>query len=169
MSLNSRIPLVARDPCHPVIRGSIVAVLCHSFALVCRLDFGGTFSKQGGGKVTFWASFNNSGTVEVQGGTLTFNSGLTQTAGQTVLRGGSISANSPLQIQGGLVGGIGTINASVNSSGTLSPGTSPGLLTITGDYIQTAAGTMAIELAGQTPVPGSTCSRSAAPPPWPER
>ncbi|MBI82488.1 MAG: hypothetical protein CMJ81_04765 [Planctomycetaceae bacterium] len=39
----------------------------------------------------------------------------------------------------------GTLN---NQGGTLSPGNSPGILTITGDYTQGAAATMEIELAG---------------------
>jgi len=47
-----------------------------------------------------------------------------------------------------LLGGGGTIGGSVLNRGTVSPGHSPGTLTIAGDYTQTTSGTLLIEVAG---------------------
>jgi hypothetical protein len=95
--------------------------------------------------------FNNSGTVEVQTGTLSFGSVYTQTAGLTLLNGGTIANTVPLRIQGGALAGTNVIAGSVTNSGALSPGASPGKLTITGAYTQTAAGVLNIELGGNSP------------------
>ena len=113
----------------------------------------GTFTKQGTGLTRFFVnstgvSFNNSGAVDAQEGTLTLNAGFTQTGGQTILSGGTVSANSTMRIQGGVLGGVGLISASVNSSGTVSPGASPGRLTISGNFTQSANGALNVELAG---------------------
>jgi len=118
-------------------------------------NIGGIFTKQNSGQVNFAVSstpvpFNNSGTLEVQAGTLNFSSGYTQAVGQTILSGGAITVPNTMQIQGGMVAGTGTINASVRSGGVFSPGASPGLLTITGGYTQTSAGALNIEIAGTT-------------------
>ncbi len=100
--------------------------------------------------ITVTTEFVNSGSVEVQTGTLVFAGGFTQTSGTTLLAGGDLASPQPLQIQGGILGGTGRISATVNNSGELRPGASPGVLAITGDYNQTAAGVMQIELAGLT-------------------
>ena len=131
------------------------ALDCYGNGGVNAFHNAGTFNKQGAGLTRFFVSvtgvaFNNTGSVDVQAGTLAFNSGFTQTSGQTMLSGGAISASSTMQIQGGVLGGVGTISASVNSSGTVSPGASPGRLTIAGTYTQTASGVLNIELAGTT-------------------
>ena len=56
-----------------------------------------------------------------------------------------------LMEDGGL-SGEGSVEADeVTNSGTVSPGNSPGILTISGNYDQDAAGTLAIELNGTTP------------------
>src|SRR5262249_31017005 len=52
-------------------------------------------------------------------------------------------------ITGGTVGGTGTITGNVlNTSGTFGPGSSPGILTINGDYTQSASGVLNIEIGG---------------------
>ena len=38
-----------------------------------------------------------------------------------------------------------------NTSGTVEPGSSPGTLTVTGNYTQGAGGTLQTEIAGTTP------------------
>ncbi|MDA1277644.1 MAG: putative Ig domain-containing protein [Verrucomicrobia bacterium] len=121
----------------------------------------GTFTKQGDGETVFFSRmpFNNSGAVDVQGGTLTFNAGFSQIAGSTTLSGGNVTSSSTLQIQGGMLGGVGTVMANVVSSGLVSPGASPGLLTITGNYTQTTNGALNIELAGLSA--GATYDRLA--------
>ncbi len=63
----------------------------------------------------------------------------------------TILGNSFTNQAGGLLGGNGTFNASTSgivNEGTVAPGESPGLLTITGDFIQRAGGILDIELSG---------------------
>jgi hypothetical protein len=54
---------------------------------------------------------------------------------------------------GGRIGGSGTLdvtNVPFMNAGTVSPGNSPGLLSVTGPYNQTAAGVLEIEVGGDT-------------------
>ncbi len=73
--------------------------------------------------------------------------------------GGGVAADSPLwvpsgpagvDIAGGTLTGTGTINASVQNSGLLqvNPPSGTGVLTINGNYIQTAAGTLSVNIGG---------------------
>ena len=130
-----------------------------SGSLVCVNDGGfnaftnaGTFTKLGMGEVQFSNPFNNTGLVDVQDGTLRFNSGFTQFDGETILSGGALAGTSTLQFQGGVLAGAGTITANVISSATVQPGASPGQLSISGNYTQTTNGVLFVELAGLTPV-----------------
>ena len=120
-----------------------------------RIDNAGTFRKSGGIEISTLDSriaFNNTGTVEVTSGTLAFNGGFTQTAGLTSLNGGIIRSTSPLNILGGSVEGTGKIEADIlNEAGLLSPGFSPGTLTIDGDYTQGPDGRLLMEIAGWQP------------------
>jgi RNA polymerase sigma-70 factor (ECF subfamily) len=52
------------------------------------------------------------------------------------------------EIQGGLITGAGVIEANVSNGAQLAPGTSAGLLSIIGNYSQTAAGSLLIEIGG---------------------
>lgn len=101
------------------------------------------------GNFTFTAPFTNAGTINITGGTLQLDGGLTQTAGVTNLAGGAIGGI--LALQGGVLSGSGTVNGSLNNSGGIvRPGGSgaTGTLTITGSYTQGAGGTLNAELAG---------------------
>ncbi len=51
----------------------------------------------------------------------------------------------------GTIAGTGTVRGNVTGAGTISPGLSPGTLTIDGDYTQTATGSLILEIAGLTP------------------
>ena len=73
----------------------------------------------------------------------------TQTAGMTLLNGGTISG-SPFNIAGGGLSGNGTISGSVTNSGQCSPGASPGTLTINGNYTQLPTAVLNIEIGGLT-------------------
>lgn len=73
-----------------------------------------------------------------------------QSAGSTVVDGVFSSSNT-VQINGGVLLGSGQIQGSVAVGGTLSPGDSPGTLTITGNYTQLSGGTIFAESAGLTP------------------
>src|SRR5262249_27259344 len=109
----------------------------------------GTFTRNTGtGTLTVGIPFNNAGIVNASTGTLAFNGGFTQTAGQTVLNGGDISTSSTLNIQGGILQGAGTVTGNVTSGGTVAPGLSSGILNIAGNYVQTAGGTLSIEING---------------------
>jgi len=72
-----------------------------------------------------------------------------QMSGQTVVNG-TLNSMPAVQIQGGTLSGSGIINANVIMGGRLSPGNSPGILTINGNYTQTAFGAYVAELAGLT-------------------
>ncbi len=93
--------------------------------------------------------FNNTGTFNASSGNFAF-AAFTQTAGTAILNGGSISTTTTLNIQGGTLKGTGTITGNVSNGGTVAPGLSPGILNVVGNYSQTAAGTLAIELSGTT-------------------
>ena len=118
----------------------------------------GLFRKFGSAStVTVEVPFTNSGTVEVDSGTLSinFNSvSYVQNAGVTFLNGGNLANNVPLQILGGSLTGAGLISGSVTNAGLLSPGSPIGQITVSGSYIQTAAGGLAIDLGGTNPVTG---------------
>ena len=94
-------------------------------------------------------SATNSGTVTVSAGT-TLRLGIyTQTAGGTVLNGGTINGGT-LSINAGALTGSGTINSNVTNAGQVNPGGTgaAGLLTINGSYTQTSNGALDIELGG---------------------
>jgi hypothetical protein len=98
----------------------------------------------------------NRGTVEVLSGTLQFVDGFYQTDGATRLTGGVLSGG-PLNLNGGTLSGSGDINGAVVNAAEVSPGASPGTITINGSYTQTSAGTLKIEIGGR--VPGSQHDR----------
>lgn len=98
-------------------------------------------------------SFSNSGIVDVASGTLSFQLSFTQTGGVTQLNGGNLGGGILLAFQGGDLLGAGTITGSVGNTGaTVRPGGigAAGTLSITGDYTQSAGGTLAVELGGTT-------------------
>ncbi len=104
----------------------------------------------GGGLTHLGGDFVNRGTNELRGLLeLKSNSGTyTQTAGRTILTGGTLRAQLAVAIDGGTVEGNGTIDATLTNGGSLKPGASPGQIHITGDLIQSAAGRIEVELAG---------------------
>ena len=122
-----------------------------NFAGTTAFNNAGTFTKSTATGSSYCnVPFNNTGTVNASSGTLTFNGVFTQTAGQTILNGGNLATNTTLNIQGGTLKGAGTITGGISNGGTVAPGLSPGILNVIGNYSQTAAGTLAIELNGTT-------------------
>lgn len=114
----------------------------------------GIFRKSGGAGtsvISATLAFTNSGAVEVQSGTLQFLRGFTQTAGTTMLNGGSLTSSSAIGIQGGSVIGSGTLNGALSNAGQVQPGNSVGTLTVTGAYSQSAAGSLEVEIGGRSP------------------
>jgi hypothetical protein len=87
------------------------------------------------------------GTLVVTGNCVQ-NAGSTQIDAMTTL---SIASGKMMTINGGTLSGNGTIAGDVlNNGGIVSPGASPGTLTITGNYTQTSTGVLSVELAGLT-------------------
>jgi T5SS/PEP-CTERM-associated repeat protein len=78
--------------------------------------------------------------------------GIIGPASLTVSNGGTVQAINGLIVGTlGEVHGNGSITANVQNGGLVSPGNSPGVLTITGNYTQSTAGKLLIELAGTAP------------------
>jgi len=132
--------------------------------LTSMLTVTGTFTNAAGADATiigfsgtspvwsFGTLFNN-GVVNITSGTtlnLTNSGGsFVQTSGVTIVNG-TLNSVPAVQIQGGTLSGSGTINGNVIMGGTISPGNSPGILTINGNYTQAAFGAYVAELAGLT-------------------
>jgi hypothetical protein len=92
----------------------------------------------------------NDGTVTIASGTTT-SPGFTQAGGTTTIASGA-ELDGPVTVNGGTLKGNGTLGGPVsNSGGIVAPGSSPGTLTIKGDYAQGAGGTLAEEITGTTP------------------
>jgi hypothetical protein len=73
-------------------------------------------------------------------------------AGGALGGAGTINVTTLNLLAAGLLKGTGTFVGNVNNtSGTVSPGASPGTLTINGNYVQGPAGALAIELGGLLP------------------
>jgi phage baseplate assembly protein gpV len=113
----------------------------------------GNFYKYGAGTTTTMdIEFTHSGNLEVVAGSLVFPSGMTSGDGTVVdLGGGTLGTGDIFNLAtGASLTGTGTINGNLNNAGEVSPGASPGQITVSGDYAQTADGILTIELAGTT-------------------
>ncbi|MEQ1861587.1 MAG: hypothetical protein ABMA13_16825, partial [Chthoniobacteraceae bacterium] len=119
---------------------------------------GGSFQKNVASGVTTIESgidLFNAGTVSPSSGTLRFEGGFTQSAGQALIQLGSTLATSTvLNFTGGEIVSNTTagnnISGNVNNSGaTIRPGDNfVSTLTINGNYVQSGAGTLAVGLSG---------------------
>jgi hypothetical protein len=117
-------------------------------------DNDGEFFKHTAATTTTMAvPFTNSGTVKVTAGSLLFTSGFVPRGGSAIdLNGGAVDVGGTLTMPVGTsLIGSGTLNGNLVSAGTVSPGTSPGLMTVNGDYTQEVTGTLVMELNGLTP------------------
>ncbi len=125
----------------------------NSFSIVDPLvnQGAGTLVVQSGTLATN-ASVTNSANVTVSSGATLSDMGATysQTAGTTTLAG-TLASNQTISIGGGILLGNGTVSGSLSNGGTVIPGnstSSPGTLTVTGNYTQTSAGSLSVDLAG---------------------
>ena len=119
----------------------------------------GTFTVQSG---TFadTAAFTNEGTVTVTSTTTLSDNGALyeQIVGTTTVTG-TLSSNQTVTLIGGTLSGTGTVSANVSNAATVAPGSSIGILTVSGNYSQTSLGDLSINVAGTSP--GSTYSQLA--------
>jgi hypothetical protein len=106
----------------------------------------GSLSLLGGRAFTTSAAFANSGTLVVGSGRAFSTSGTFTNTG-TLNVTGSFAAGGGLTNLGTLAG-AGAITGSLTSSGTLSPGNSPGLLTVTGNLTLLSTSQLVMELGG---------------------
>jgi hypothetical protein len=122
--------------------GAGAGVIFNNSGVFTKSDTTGTTAFQGN-------RFNNLGTVNVESGTLSFDTNYTQSAGTTTVSAGATLASSgTVNIQGGTLDGLGTINADVSNAGTVGTASSTGTLTITRSYTQTSTGTLNIQIGG---------------------
>ncbi len=106
----------------------------------CFTNNGSFIKNTDGTTTTMDIPFTNNGTVTVVAGDLVFKmSGGTFDPGDTLTLGNGES----------LVGS-GTLAANLVNGGTVSPGVSPGRITVDGDYTQQETGLLIIELGGTT-------------------
>jgi hypothetical protein len=114
-------------------------------ALAYSLDPGSTVT--GAGDVFF----SGRGAITVAG---TVAVGAITVTGTTVnLAGADMTSTGGVQIRSGALTGSGTIHGDLQNSGVVSPGEDgvAGVLIVTGDYTQTAAGVLNIALGGPDP------------------
>jgi fibronectin-binding autotransporter adhesin len=112
----------------------------------------GTLQKSGGsGVLQFDAPISNRGLLRVESGTMEFGGTYTQTAGKTSIAAGATLETDKISLNGGSLTGNGTVAATVANRATVSPGQSPGTLTIDGDYVQSPDGALDIQLGGTAP------------------
>ena len=114
----------------------------------------GTLTIGTGGKVT--ASSNTSvfskGTLNLNGGAL--ETVLLSNRGGIVQLGGALTATGGVEnLAGGLLKGSGSISGNLTNSGRITPGFSPGIINIGGNYTQLADGILEIEVGGTTVEP----------------
>jgi autotransporter-associated beta strand protein len=98
---------------------------------------GGSLTKVGTGTLTLTGTNSYTGPTTVNAGVLIVD--------------GSIASAHTLVNAGGLLGGHGSLGGSLVNSGIVSPGNSPGTLTVNGNYTQNTSGTLRIEVAGPAP------------------
>jgi uncharacterized repeat protein (TIGR01451 family) len=109
----------------------------------------GTLNFNGPNAFVLGLTFNG-GTMNAASGTVNVP-GYTQNGGALRLNGGSVSAGGTITLAGGLIEGgtPGTLTADiVHNGGTISPGLSPGILNVTGNYTENVGGLIDIEIAG---------------------
>ena len=114
----------------------------------------GLFTKNTAGTTTtINTDFTNNGELEILDGELVFGGNLTSGVGTTINLGdGTLNPGDTLTLsEGSILVGSGTLSSHLVNGGVVSPGNSPGIMTIEGDYTQTADGILEIELAGTNP------------------
>jgi outer membrane autotransporter protein len=114
----------------------------------------GVFAVNRSDTYTFAGVISGSGSFEQRGTGTTILTGTNTYTGPTTVNGGSlivdgsIASAQTLVNTGGLLGGRGSLGGNLVNSGIVSPGDSPGTLTVSRNYTQNPNGTLRIEIAG---------------------
>jgi len=110
----------------------------------------GIFQKSIATGTTSLPPISNSNIVNALSGTMSFPS-FTQSAGSTTLNGGNLTVTpGTMQLNGGALGGVGTVTAPVSNAGaTIQPGlgAATGILNISGSFAQ-SAGSLSVRMGG---------------------
>jgi autotransporter-associated beta strand protein len=101
---------------------------------------------------SFGGNITGSGTVQKSGAAMltvtgTSSSTVSHQTGWLINNG---TMGSTTVASGAFLGGNGTISGNLTNNGTVSPGNSPGTITVSGNYVQPAGGKLVIELASAT-------------------
>lgn len=113
----------------------------------------GTFNKQANSTTLIdnFVAFNNTGTVNVDAGTLQVTSALSNHGLVNVRAGATFLGSNTVFANAGTLAGEGTVathaNGDVVNQGLIAPGFGIGRLTVDGDLLQLAAGALHVELA----------------------
>ncbi len=119
----------------------------------------GRFGKYDGGITQIDLPFVNQGVVEASAGDL-YVTNFVQQSGRTILNGGMIGgrySDYPMMLTGGRLEGSGQVRGSLNNQGgTVAPGQSPGMITVTNvvgsaGYTQGENAALEIEIGGELP------------------
>jgi hypothetical protein len=103
---------------------------------------GATVSTSGTGALASIAV--DSGRLELLDGATLTTAGYRQTDGTTLLDGGTLAAVEAVDIAGGVLTGTGTVQGGLRNAAAVAP---TGTLRVLGDYTQTAAGALRVEIA----------------------
>lgn len=127
------------------------AACCASPAVFVNQDGGLVIFKQSDGTSARFSSmrFRNEGKAQVQGTVEFFDLTPEQVDGEMVLTG-HIANALPLRVFGGVLSGAGVIEGDLRNSGTVDPGDSShlGTITVLGTYRQSRAGTLNVDVQG---------------------
>ena len=127
--------------------GGSLTTVAANIAAGALLATGGSFTATGPVTVGGILKGSATGPIVAMGQPVNVSSG-----GTLDLNGGSVTATA-VNNQG-LLKGVGNINGNVFNDGTFSPGASPGLVNIMGNYVQGSTGLLNIEIGGTTPGTG---------------
>ncbi len=134
---------VAVDPAISVDSGS------HQLQVNVQLDNDTTVNVATGAGLDFnnQLNFNGNTLIKQGGGTLSLNN--------------AVVGIGAVDCQDGVCNGAGTVSGLINSGAVVAPGNSPGILSVDGNYTQSAGGTLEIELASNGGVAGTGHDRLA--------
>ena len=115
----------------------------------------GTLEMESNASLTLDGSLTNAGTVRLSDSAeLETTGNYTQTGGVTQLVSSATlltAAGATVNIFGGRLEGAGTVTPALLNEAEVRPGSSPGVLTVSGSYTQTSDGTLRIEVGGVHP------------------